>query len=133
MMDVRPIRTDGDYDAALASIAELMDAEHRTEAGDRLDVLVALVEAYEQQHWRINPPDPIDAIKLRMQQRGLTRRDLQALLGARCRVAAILNRWRPLTLTMVRQLHIHLGIPAESLIKPTTRTPRHRKPDRNAA
>jgi len=120
-MNVKPITSESDYDAALAEVAELMDAKPGTRKGDRLDVLVTLLEAYEEKHWHVDPPDPIDAIKRRMEQRGLTRRDMEKLLGSRSRVSEILNRKRPLTLAMIRRLHQHLGIPAESLIKPTTR------------
>jgi antitoxin component HigA of HigAB toxin-antitoxin module len=83
---------------ALAEIAELMDARANTPGGDRLDVLVTLVEAYEEKHWRVNPPDPIEAIKLRMQQRGLSRSDLEKVLGSKSRVSEVLNRKRPLTI-----------------------------------
>ena len=120
-MNVKPIRSESDYDDALAEVAELMDARPGTRKGDRLDVLVTLVEAYEERHWRIDPPDPIDAIKFRMEQRGLTRRDLEDVLGSRSRVSEILNRRRPLTLEMIRRLHRELGIPADSLIRPTTK------------
>jgi len=120
-MDVKPIRTEEDYDEALAEVEQLMDAKPGTRKGDRLDVLVTLLEAYEERHWRVDPPDPIDAIRLRMEQRGLTRRDLEKVLGSRSRVSEILNRRRPLTLEMIRRLHRELGIPAESLIKRTTR------------
>ncbi len=120
-MDVKPIRTESDYDAALVEVEQLMDAKPGTRKGDRLDVLVTLVVAYEEKHWRVDPPDPIDAIKLRMEQRGLTRRDLEKVLGSRGRVSEILNRRRPLTLEMIRRLHRELGIPAESLIRPTTK------------
>ena len=120
-MNVRPIRNESDYDAALAEVEGLMDAKPGTLKGDRLDVLVTLLEAYEDKRWHIDPPDPIDAITLRMEQRGLTRRDLEKVLGSRGRVSEILNRKRPLTLEMIRRLHRELGIPAESLIKPTTR------------
>ncbi len=120
-MKVKPIRSESDYDAALADVEKLMDAKPGTSKGDRLDVLVTLLEAYEEKHWRVDPPDPIDAIKLRMEQQGLTRSDLEKVLGSRSRVSEILNRRRPLTLEMIRRLHRQLGIPAESLIKPTTR------------
>ncbi len=120
-MNVKPIRSESDYNAALEEVDELMDAKPGTRKGDRLDVLVTLLEAYEEKHWRIDPPDPIDAIKLRIEQRGLTRRDLEEVLGSRSRVSEILNRKRPLTLEMIRRLHRQLGIPAESLIKPTTK------------
>src|SRR5439155_14037017 len=103
MTEIKPIKTEADYDAALAEIATLMDAEPGTPEGDRLDVLVTLVEAYEAKHWRIDPPDPIAAIKLRMEQRGLTRHDLEKILGSKSRVSEVLNRKRPLTLEMIRR------------------------------
>lgn len=132
-MDVKPIKNEADYDAALMEIANLMDARANTSEGDRLDVLVTLVEAYEEKHWRVNPPDPINAIKLRMQQRGLTRSDLEKVLGSKSRVSEVLNRKRSLTIEMIRQLHGKLGIPAESLIKPTTRTRPQRRRRARAA
>jgi HTH-type transcriptional regulator/antitoxin HigA len=121
---IKPIKTEADYDDALAEITTLMDAGPDTPEGDRLDILVTLVEAYEAKYWRIDPPDPIEAIKLRMQQRGLSRRDLEKVLGSKSRVSEVLNRKRPLTLEMIRRLHTTLGIPAESLIQPTTRKQR---------
>jgi HTH-type transcriptional regulator/antitoxin HigA len=121
MKAVAPIRNESDYDAALARIEVLMDAAPGSSRGDLLDVLVTLVEAYEEKRWRIEPPDPIDAIKARLEQRGLTRSHLEKMLGTRGRVSEILNRKRPLTLEMIRRLHRDLGIPAESLIQPTTR------------
>ena len=132
-MNVKPIKHESDYDAALAEIARLMDAEPNTPEGDRLDVLVTLVEAYEQKHWRVNAPDPIEAIKVRMEQRGLTRRDLEEALGGKSRVSEIMNRKRPLTMEMIRRLHRTFGIPAESLIQPTTRGKRRRRPRARAA
>jgi HTH-type transcriptional regulator/antitoxin HigA len=126
-MEVKPIKNESDYDAALAEIADLMDARANTPEGDRLDVLVTLVEAYEEKHWRVNPPDPIEAIKLRMQQRGLSRSDLEQVLGSKSRVSEVLNRKRPLTIEMIRRLHAKLGIPAESLIRATTRKARRRR------
>jgi HTH-type transcriptional regulator/antitoxin HigA len=120
MNSIKPIRTESDYDAALAEIQNLMDASFDTPEGDRLDILVTLVEAYEAKHWRIDPPDPIAAIELRMQQQGLTRRDLEKILGGKSRVSEVLHRKRPLTLEMIRRLHALWGIPAESLIRPTT-------------
>ena len=104
-MDIKPIKSESDYDAVLAEIAELMDARANTPDGDRLDVLVTLVEAYEEKHWRVDPPDPIEAIKLRMQQRGLSRSDLEKVLGSKSRVSEVLNRKRPLTIEMIRRLH----------------------------
>lgn len=115
-MKLKPIRSEADYDAALAEIDRLMDAEPGTGRGDRLDVLVTLVEAYEARVWAVDPPDPIDAIKLRMEQRGLTRRDLEPILGSSGRVSEVLNRRRPLSLEMMRRLHVRLGIPAESFL-----------------
>jgi HTH-type transcriptional regulator/antitoxin HigA len=125
-MNVKPIKNESDYDAALAEIADLMDARANTPEGDRLDVLVTLVEAYEEKRWRVNPPDPIEAIKLRMEQRALSRRDLEKVLGSKSRVSEVLNRKRPLTIEMIRRLHAKLGIPAESLIQATTRRARQR-------
>jgi HTH-type transcriptional regulator/antitoxin HigA len=117
LMKVGPIRTESDYQATLAEIDALMDAEARTPEGDRLDVLVTLVEAYEATHWAMNPPDPIDAIKLRLEQRGLSRRYLQRILGSSGRVSEILNRKRPLSIEMMRRLHVALDIPAESFMR----------------
>jgi HTH-type transcriptional regulator/antitoxin HigA len=132
-MNVKPIKDESDYDAALAAIGDLMDARPDTPEGDRLDVLVTLVEAYEEKHWRVNPPDPIEAIKLRMHQRGLTRRDLEKVLGSRSRVSEVMNRKRPLTMGMIRRLYEEFGIPAESLIQPTTRGRTRRRPRARAA
>ena len=133
MNEIKPIKSEADYDAALAEITTLMDAEPGTPEGDRFDVLVTLVEAYEAKHWRIDPPDPIEAIKLRMQQRRLSRRDLEKVLGSKSRVSEILNRKRPLTLEMIRRLHATLGIPPESLIQPTTRKRRVKRAAAKAA
>jgi HTH-type transcriptional regulator/antitoxin HigA len=133
MSTIKPIKTEADYDATLAELATLMDAEPGTPEGDRLDVLVTLVEAYEAKHWRIDPPDPIEAIKFRMQQRGLTRHDLEKLLGSKSRVSEVLNRKRPLTLEMIRRLHALWGIPPESLIQPTTRKRRAKRAVARAA
>ncbi len=133
MHTIKPIRTEADYKATLAEIDTLMDAEPGTQEGDRLDVLVTLVEAYESQHWRIDPPDPIEAIKLRMQQRGLTRQDLEKVLGSKSRVSEVLNRKRPLTLEMIRRLHKLWGIPAESLIQSTTQKRRSKHTSSKAA
>lgn len=116
-MNVAPIRTERDYEAALADIELLMDAEAGTPEGDRLDVLVTLVEAYEARHWAIDPPDPIDAIKLRLEQRGLSRRYLLKIFGSSGRISEILNRKRPLSLEMMRRLHRELDIPAGSFLR----------------
>ncbi len=115
-MDITPIKTDADYRAALAGIEALMNAEPDTPDGDRLDVLATLVEAYEARHFPIAAPDPIAAIKFRMQQMGLTRKDLEPLLGTRGRVSEVLSG-RRLSLSMIRRLNAELNIPAEVLIK----------------
>jgi HTH-type transcriptional regulator/antitoxin HigA len=116
-MDIKPIKTEADYDAALREIDRLMDAELDTARGDKLDVLVTLVEAYEEKHWAISPPDPIEAIKLRMEQRGLSRTELGRILGCSSgRVSEILNRKRPLSVGMMRKAHTELNVPAESLL-----------------
>ena len=117
--EVKPIRTTEDYDRALAEIEELWGAKYGTPEGDRLDVLATLVEAYEADHFPMDPPDPIDAIKFRMEQQGLTRKDLEPIIGTRTRVAEVLNRKRNLSIAMIRRLHARLGIPAEVLIRPT--------------
>jgi HTH-type transcriptional regulator/antitoxin HigA len=95
-----------------------MDAAPDTDKGERLDVLVALVEAYERKHYPFDLPDPIEAIKFRMEQMGLTAKDLEPMIGRRNRVYEVLNRKRPLTLRMAWRLHCELGIPAENLIRP---------------
>lgn len=120
-MKIAPIKTKADYEAMLSEIDRLMDAERDTPRGDRLDILVTLVEAYESHHWAIDPPDPIDAIEIRMEQRGLTRRDLQQILGSSGRVSEILNRKRSLSIEMMRRLHAELDIPAESFLRQTKR------------
>ncbi len=117
-MDVRPIRTEADHDAALAEIATLMNAESGTPEGDRLDVLATLVEAYEAAHVPIAPPEPIAAVLFMMEQKRLSRRDLEPAIGSRARVAEVLNRRRALTLPMVRALSPLLDIPADVLIQP---------------
>lgn len=117
-MDVTPIRTVRDYRRALKEIEGLMAARRGTPAGERLDVLATLVEAWEAKRYPIDLPDPVEAIKYHMEQKGLAPRDLVPYIGARSRVYEVLNRKRPLTLKMVWRLHTGLGIPAESLIKP---------------
>lgn len=116
-MNLRPIRTEDDYDAALAEIERLFDAVPDTPDGDRLDILTLLVETYEERHHPIPPPDPVAALEYYMESRGLTRRELEPYLGSRARVAEILNRKRSLTIEMIRRLHQGLGIPAEVLIQ----------------
>jgi HTH-type transcriptional regulator/antitoxin HigA len=116
-MEIKPIRTKADYRAALKEIEALMDAEAGTPQGERLDVLATLVEAYERRHFPMDLPDPVDAIKFRMEQSGLGPKDLVPMIGQLNRVYEILGRKRPLTLKMVWRLNRELGIPAESLIK----------------
>lgn len=117
-MQLKPIRTEADYEAALAEIERLMEAEPATSEGDRLDILTTLVEAYEAEHHPIDAPDPIAALEYFMEQRGISRADLVPLLGSRSRVSEILNRRRRLTLEMAWRLHRELGMPAEAVIKP---------------
>jgi HTH-type transcriptional regulator / antitoxin HigA len=115
-MDIKPIKTERDYRRALKAIDRLMDATPNTPDGDALDILATLAERWEEEHFPIESPDPIEAIRFAMEQRGLTRRDLEPLIGSRARVAEVLNRKRSLTLPMIRKLHSSLGIPAEVLI-----------------
>ncbi len=116
-MQIKPVRTKRDYEAALRTIETLMTARRNTPEGDRLDVLVTLVEAYEARHFPLDLPDPVAAIKFAMEQRRLTVKDLVPFIGRPNRVYEILSRKRPLTLGMAWRLHQGLGIPAESLIK----------------
>ena len=116
-MEIKAIRTKADYRAVLKEIETLMSARADTPEGERLDVLATLVEAYEKKHYRFDLPDPVEAIKFRMEQSGLVPKDLVPMIGQINRVYEVLNRKRPLTLQMIRQLHQKLGIPAESLIK----------------
>jgi len=119
-MEIRPIRTEADYKAALKEVSRLMenDPDIGTPDGDRLDVLATLVQAYETKHFPIDLPDPVEAIKFRMEQAGLTPKDLEPMIGRRNRVYEVLNRKRSLTLPMIWKLHKQLGIPAESLLQP---------------
>lgn len=115
-MTIKPIKTERDYNKALKEIEKLWDAKPNTAKGDRLEVLVTLVEAYEQKHHRIDPPDPVEAIKFRMEQLELKPSDLADILGGRNRVSEILNKKRKLTVEMMRSLRKRLAIPAESLL-----------------
>jgi HTH-type transcriptional regulator / antitoxin HigA len=116
-MDIKPIRNQSDYRATLREIESLMTAKAGSPEGDRLDVLVTLVEAYERARFPMDLPDPIEAIKFVMEQRGLSPKDLEPAIGRLNRVYEVLNRTRPLSLAMIRKLHDTFGIPAESLIK----------------
>jgi HTH-type transcriptional regulator/antitoxin HigA len=115
--EVRPIRNENDYQAALTEMKRLWGSRTGTPAGDRLDVLATLVDAYESQHVLIDPPDPVEAIKFRMEQQGLSFRDLEAMLGPRASAVEILNRKRGLSIAMIRRLHESLGISADVLIR----------------
>ncbi len=119
MRPIKPIKTTADYKAAMAEIERLWGAKSGTPAGDRLDVLATLVDRYETRRFPIDPPDPIEASKFRMEQQGLTRKDLEDALGSRTRVAEVLNRRRGLSIAMIRRLHEKLGISAEVLIRPS--------------
>ncbi len=114
-MHIRPIKNEEDYLQALAYIESLMDAKPNTPQMDALEVLTTLVEAYEEQHHKIEAPDPIEAIKFRMEQEGLKQKDLVVMIGSKSRVSEILNRKRKLTIEMIRNLHKQLHIPVESL------------------
>jgi len=116
-MKIKPIRTKTDYRAALKQIESLMDARANSPEGERLDVLVTLVEAYERKHFPLDLPDPVEAIKFAMEQRGLTVKDLEPMIGRSNRVYEVLSRKRPLTLKMIWRLHTGLGIPADCLIR----------------
>ena len=118
MSDLKPIRSEEDYDKAMTLLKTLWGAEAGTPEGDRLDVLVTLIDAYENAHYPIDLPDPIDAILFRMEQEGLTQQDLVPIMGNPGRVAEILNRTHPLSLDMIRRLHAEFDIPAEVLIQP---------------
>ena len=117
--DVRPIRSDEDYEAALAEVERLWGAPSGTSEGDRLDVLATLIDAYEAEHHPIDPPDPVEAIMFRMEQQGLSRKELEPLIGTRTRVAEVLGRKRALSIGMIRRLHEGLGISADVLIRPS--------------
>ena len=120
--DIKPIRGEKDYKAALAEVERLWGTKSGTPRGDRLDVLATLIEAYEDKHFPTDQPDPIEAIKFRMEQQGLTRKDLGEMIGIRTRVAEVLARKRGLSISMIRRLHAKLGIPAEVLIRPSRKT-----------
>jgi HTH-type transcriptional regulator / antitoxin HigA len=125
--ELKPIRSEADYDEALAEVERLWGAKLGTPEGDRLDILATLIEAYDDKHYRMNPPDPIEAIKYRMEQQGLTRKDLEPMIGTRTRVAEVLNGKRNLSITMIRNLHAKLGISAEVLIQPPRKPQRARR------
>ncbi len=116
-MEIKPIRSEADYQAALKEIEELMGSQPGAPEGDRMDVLVTLVEAYEAKHFPIpEPDDPVEVLEYYMESRGLTRADLITYLGSKARVSEILNRKRGLSLEMIRRLHNGLGIPADLIM-----------------
>ena len=115
-MEIRPIKTEQDYNDSIKRIEELWGAKKDTPQGDELDLLVTLVESYEMKHFPIAPPDPVDAIKFRMEQMDMTRADMVKYLGSQSRVSEVLNRKRKLTLRMVKSLYKGLRIPAEILL-----------------
>ena len=117
--EMKPIRTESDYEAALEEVAALWGAASGTPKGDRLDVLATLIDAYETKHHPMDPPDPVEAIKFRMEQQGMTRKDLEGIIGTRTRIAEVLNGKRSLSIAMIRRLHDQLGISAEILIQPS--------------
>lgn len=117
-MELRPIKTESDYQNALTEIERLFDAEPSSPELDRLDILTTLVEAYEQHHYPIDAPDPISAILYHLEAHGLSHQDLAASIGDSEQVTAILNRQQPLNLDIIRRLNQDFGIPAEVLIKP---------------
>jgi HTH-type transcriptional regulator/antitoxin HigA len=117
-MELRPIKNKAAHKEALKEISALLSVPPGSPEADRLEVLSMLVEAYEEEHYPVDPPDPVEAILFRMEQQGLKRRDLEPFIGNRARVSEILNRRRPLSVEMIRRLHNGLGIPAEVLIRP---------------
>jgi HTH-type transcriptional regulator / antitoxin HigA len=118
-IELKPIRTETDYESALEIMAELWGAESDSPEGDQLDLLATLIDAYEAKNHPMDPPDPIEAIKFRMEQQGLTRKDLEDIIGTRTRIAEVMNRKRNLSIDMIRRLHDRLGISADILIRPT--------------
>lgn len=135
-MEIRPIKTEADYAAAMRRIEAVWGAAPGTTDGDELEVLVTLVEAYERRHYPVDLPDPVEAIKFRLEQEGKDYRSLIGVIGQRTRVYEVMRRARPLSLNMIRKLHRQLEIPAEVLIqpgrKPARRAPRLSGPTRAA-
>ena len=125
-MRIHPIRTEADHDSAVARIAELIGAKPDTAEGEELDILATLVDAYEAKHHAVDVPDPIAAIQFRMEQQGLTRKNLEPLIGSRARVSEVMTRRRSLTLAMIRRVRKELGISADVLIGHTEKKLRKR-------
>ena len=127
-MQIHPIRTEADHDSAVARIAKLIGAKPDTAEGEELDILATLVDAYEAKHHAIDAPDPIAAIQFRMEQQGLTRKNLEPLIGSRARVSEVMTRRRSLTLAMIRRVRKELGISADVLIGRPEKKRHKRKP-----
>jgi HTH-type transcriptional regulator/antitoxin HigA len=125
-MEIKPIRTELDYERTLREVERLMNAKAGSTEEDRLDVLAMLVEAYESEHFPIDPPDPIEAIRFRLEQQGLDPSALVGVIGGRSRVYEVMHRKRALSLEMIRRLHERFGIPAEVLIRPVRAARRRR-------
>jgi HTH-type transcriptional regulator/antitoxin HigA len=119
MVNIKPIHTEDDYKKAMETLATLWGAPEGSPESDQLDILATLIERYEEDNFPMDLPDPVDAILFRIEQQGLTRKDLEPMLGTRNRVSEVLNRRRGLSIEMIRALHDQLHIPAEVLIKPT--------------
>jgi|SRR5271165_4504307 len=117
MKSLKPLRSEADYERALAEVERLWGAKAGTPRGDLLEILATLIDSYETANYPMDPPDPVEAIKFRMEQQGLTRKDLEKVLGSRTRVSEVLNRKRGLSIDMIRRLHAKLGISAEVLIR----------------
>jgi HTH-type transcriptional regulator / antitoxin HigA len=117
--ELKPIRAQADHENAIAEVERLWGADSGTPDGDRLDVLATLIDAYESENYPMDPPDPVEAIRFRMEQQGLSRKDIEPLIGTRTRVAQVLNRKRSLSIGMIGRLHDRLGISAEVLIRPS--------------
>jgi HTH-type transcriptional regulator/antitoxin HigA len=126
-MKPKIIKTQTDYQAAVAHLETLMDAQPGTRQEEELELFAVLVESYEREHFPIGLPDPIEAIKFRMEQQGLTRKDLEPFIGSQSKVSEVLNRKRPLSVAMIRALLSGLDIPAEVLLQPTNQTAKNRK------
>ncbi len=116
-MNIYPIKTEKDYDKALERLEQIFDAKQGTKKGDELEILSILIEKYEDEHYPIDLPDPIEAIKFRMEQLGLKQNDLAEIIGFKSRVSEILNRKRKLTLDMIRKLSEYLSIPTNVLVQ----------------
>src|SRR3546814_347621 len=116
-MNITPIKNESDYNAALLEVHKFMEAQPNTDEGDYLDILTTLIEAYEAKHFPVDLPDPIEAIKFRMEQQNLNQKALELIIGQRSHVSEVLAKKRKLSLRMIRNLHEHLNIPSSSLIK----------------